>query len=38
MTIGVRIINDIGLRMNWNSVCLWGVTVIALIKGLLMVL
>ena len=30
------IINDIGMPMNWNRVCWWGVTIIVLIKGLMM--
>ena len=35
MIIGDRIMNDIGLLMNWISVLLWGVEIIVLIKSLL---
>ena len=35
MKIGDRIINDIGLLMNWNSICWLGLIIIELIKGML---
>ena len=35
MKIGYRIINYIGILMNWDSVCWWGVTIIVLIKGIM---
>ena len=36
MTIGDRIIKDIGMLINWNRLCLWVVTIIVLIRGLFM--
>ena len=35
MTTSDRIINDIGLLMNYSSALLLGVTIIVLIKGLM---